>query len=175
MRNPTLKTLRGAVRDEIAHAFEVTGFARPRDIARLVCGAHPDEILAIGARLAEDALTEIARREFKKRTTDQVEQLALPHIPDVVSAHLPPAISVPIEGRDPGDEEGVIFKPLAAATLADIEAHLGLLATQIAADTRRHRALKELRDLAIAAGAQAESPVLALLREHEAACAVSLS
>lgn len=167
MRDPILKALRGAVRDEISHAFEVTGFARPRDIARLVCVAHPGEIASIGTRLAEDALTEIARREFKKRSSDKLEQLALPHIPEVVSTHLPPAISVPIEGADPTDDEGVIFKPLASATLADIDAHLDLLATQIAADSRRHRALKELRDLALAAGAESDSRVFDTLRNHD--------
>ena len=39
MRNPNLTSLRLAVRDEIVHAFEVLGFAKPRDIARLVCAA----------------------------------------------------------------------------------------------------------------------------------------
>ena len=54
----------------------------------------------------------------------------------------------------------VLCTALAQATLADVEAHLQLLATQINADTRRHRALKELRDLALAAGATGDSPLL---------------
>ncbi len=61
------------------------------------------------------------------------------------------------------DDEGVIYKPLAQATLADVDAHLALLGAQISADTRRHRALKELRDLALAAGATDDSPLLATL------------
>jgi len=64
---------------------------------------------------------------------------------------------------DSVDDEGVIYKPLAQATLADVDAHLALLGAQINADTRRHRALKELRDLALAAGATDDSPLLATL------------
>lgn len=169
MPDPILTGLRQAVRDEIAHAFAVTGFATPRAVARLVCTSHPDEIRVVGTRLAEDALTQIARREFKQRThSPGSDQLQLPHLPDHIVDALPPAISVPVPVRDPDDEEGVIYKPLAQATLADIEAHLTLLADQIQADTRRHRALKELRDLAVAAGADSESLVLALLTKFDA-------
>lgn len=160
MRNPNLTSLRLAVRDEIVHAFEVLGFAKPRDIARLVCAAHPDNITAIGGRLAEDALTGIARRELKHSTQgrESPSQMRLPGVPEALASQLPPAISIP--GYDPGDDEGVIYKPLVHATLAELEAHLAMLSTQITADTRRHRALKELRDLALAAGATADSLVL---------------
>ena len=44
MRNPDLNHLREAVRGEIVHAFEAVGFAKPRDIARLVCAGHPENI-----------------------------------------------------------------------------------------------------------------------------------
>lgn len=163
MRNPVMRALREAVRAEISHAFEVTGHARPRDIARVVCALHPDDVLSIGTRLAEDALTEIARRELKKNTQgrDLVSQMQLPGVPETLTAQLPPAISIPFDGdEDDEDGEGVIYKPLAQATLADVNAHLQLLATQINADTRRHRALKELRDLALAAGATDHNPLL---------------
>lgn len=84
MRNPVMRALREAVRAEIAHAFEVTGHARPRDIARVVCALHPDDVLSIGTRLAEDALTEIARRKLKKNTQgrDLVSQMQLPGVPE---------------------------------------------------------------------------------------------
>ena len=169
MRNPSMTLLREAVRDEITHAFAVTGHAKPRDIARLVCMTYPDDIHAVGSHLAEDALTDVARRELKKATQDQdvVTQLQLPGLGDHFATGLPTAISIPIAGSDPGDEDSVIYKPLAQATLCEIEAHLTLLSTQIAADTRRHRALKELRDLALAAGATADSLVLATLSASE--------
>jgi hypothetical protein len=165
MRNPVMRALREAVRAEISHAFEVTGHARPRDVARVVCALHPDDVLSIGTRLAEDALTEIARRELKKNTQgrDLVSQMQLPGVPETLTAQLPPAISIPLDAEvevEVEDGEGVIYKPLAQATLADVNAHLQLLATQISADTRRHRALKELRDLALAAGATDHSPLL---------------
>jgi hypothetical protein len=162
-RNPALQALREAVRAEISHAFEITGHARPRDVARVVCALHPTDVLAIGTRLAEDALTELARRELKKRTGSHEGscQLQLPGVPAALAVQLPPAISIPLDA-DVEDDEGdrVIYKPLAQATLADVEAHLELLTKQIDADTRRHRALKELRDLALAAGATDHSPLL---------------
>ena len=160
MRNPDLTQLREAVRDEIAQAFEAAGFAKPRDIARLVCAAHPENILAIGGRLAEDALTDLARRELKNSThgRESPSQMRLPGVPVALASQLPPAISIP--GGDDTEDDAVIYKPLAKATLAELEAHLKLLSTQIDADTRRHRALKELRDLALSAGATSESRVL---------------
>ncbi|QKE40334.1 MAG: hypothetical protein HO274_02555 [Ferrovum myxofaciens] len=160
MRNPDLTRLREAVRAEIAQAFKSVGFARPRDIARQVCADHPENISALGGRLAEDALTDLARRELKHncQQRESPSQMTLPGVPEALASQLPPAISIPA-GAD-GDDEGVIYKPLVQATLAELEAHLTLLSTQIAADTHRHRALKELRDLALAAGATRDSGVL---------------
>lgn len=165
MRNPIMSHLRGAVRDEITHAFEVTGHARPRDIARLVCATRTADILKLGTHLAEDALTEIARRELKKSTQerDPVSQMELPGVPVALINQLPQAISIPVEDADGETDEGVIYKPLTQATLAELDAHLGLLSDQIVADTRRHRALKELRDLAGAAGCARDRRVLASL------------
>lgn len=166
MRDPIMSLLREAVRAEIGNAFEVIGHARPREVARVVCALHPADVQGIGARLAEDALTDIARHELKRRPSkNERAQISLPGIPDALQAHLPPAISIPLPGVEVEnvDDEGVIYKPLAAATLADVEAHLALLSAQINADTRRYRALKELRDLALAAGATDDSPLLATL------------
>lgn len=67
MRNPILQALREAVRSEISNAFKMSGYARPREVARVVCALHPDDVLSIGTRLAEDALTDLARRELKKK------------------------------------------------------------------------------------------------------------
>lgn len=160
MRNPDLTQLRKAVRDEIAQSFKAVGFAKPRDIARQVCAAHPKNTSSIGGRLAEDALTDLARRELKNAThgRESPSQMVLPGVPEALAIQLPPAISIPC--GDEIDDDSVIYKPLAQATLAELEAHLKLLSTQIAADTRRHRALKELRDLALSAGATSESGVL---------------
>jgi hypothetical protein len=84
--------------------------------------------------------------------------MRLPGVPVALASQLPPAISIP--GGDDTEDDTVIYKPLAQATLAELEAHLKLLSTQIDADTRRHRALKELRDLALSVGATSESRVL---------------
>jgi len=166
MRDPVMSLLREAVRSEISNAFEVIGHARPREVARVVCTLHPSDVQSIGTRLAEDALTNMARRELKRRPSkNERAQITLPGIPDALQAYLPPSISVPPPGAqlESLDEEGVIYKPLTQATLADVDAHLVLLGAQISADTRRHRALKELRDLALAAGASADSLLWATL------------
>ena len=69
MRNPTLTHLREAVRNEITQAFDCLGYAKPRDIAKLVCTANPESIAAIGAQLAENAITDVARRESRAEGT----------------------------------------------------------------------------------------------------------
>mgnify|MGYP000958231912 FL=1 len=167
MRNPHLQQLRAAVRSEILSAFELYGYARPRDVAKLVCLAHPEQIAAIGQRLAEDALTQIARRELKREQamSELPAQLALPALPTLGAERLPPSISVPRPGVSVDgaiDEEDLVFKPLAQATLADLAAHLSLLAAQIDADSRRHRALKELYDWLIAHGADTHTSIAVL-------------
>ena len=74
---------------------------------------------------------------------------------------LPAVIRLPSPEGNPGDDDRGIDHPLARVTLSDLESHLELLTAQIAADKKRHQALQELRDLAQARGATAESLVLA--------------
>ena len=97
MRNPTLTHLREAVRNEITQSFDCFGFAKPRDIAKLVCTANPESIAAIGAQLAENAITDVARRELKNSTKscESSMQMLLPGVPEVMARLLPPAISIP--------------------------------------------------------------------------------
>ena len=166
MREVTFGWLREAVRKEIRNAFEVQGYARPREVAQVVCALYRKGVSQMGERLVENAIAAMARRELKRYPAiTEHAQLRVPGIPGALMAHLPPAISVPASGVDEEalSEDSVIYKPLSRAALADIDAHLELLAAQISADTRRHRALKELRDLALAAGATDNSPLLATL------------
>ena len=159
--------LRGIVRSAIAQAFEESGYARPREIARQVFLTHPDDVERAGQRLAEDALTDMARSELKNSTRQHGmdTQLRLPIVPPSLAEQLPAAISIPSE--DESAEDKVIYKPLSKATLEEVEAHLQLLATQISADRKRHQALKELRDLAVAAGARTQSVVVNVLTQFE--------
>lgn len=159
--------LRGFVRSEIVKAFEENGFARPREIARMVVTAHPEDVELAGKRLAEDAITDMARTELKNSTRQHGvdTQLRLPIVPTSLVEQLPAAISIPSE--DESAEDKVVYKPLSKATLEEIEAHLRLLATQISADRKRHQALKELRDLAVAAGARTQSVVMEVLGRLE--------
>ena len=167
MRNPSLTHLREAVRDEIVNAFESVGFAKPRHIARLVCAANPGAIADIGSRLAEDALTDMARRELKSNSEGREchLQMRLPGVPDHVTKLLPPAISIP--SSEDGDGDAVIYKPLAQVTFDELKVHLELLSNQITADIRRHRALTELHDMALARGAVGENCVFDVLGTTE--------
>jgi hypothetical protein len=76
---------------------------------------------------------------------------------------LPVVIRVPAVSTSGGDP--VTEKPLAEATLADLDAHLALSGAEIAADTQRLRALTALLQQALAAGATPDSPVLAATRQ----------
>lgn len=163
MRNPTFTHLREAVRNEITQSFDCLGYAKPRDIAKLVCTAHPESIASIGAQLAENAITDIARRELKNSTKncESSMQMLLPGVPEVMARLLPPAISIPSE--EASNDEGVIYKPLVKVTYGELGAHLDMLTSQIQADISRHRALTELHDMALAMGAKCDSCVFEVL------------
>ena len=167
MRNPTLTQLREAVRSAITQAFDSMGFAKPRDIAKLVCTANPESIAAIGAQLAENAITDVARRELKNSTKscESNMQMLLPGVPEVMAKLLPPAISIPSE--DDSDDDSVVYKPLAKVTFGELGAHLDMLTDQIQADISRHRALTELHDMALARGATGDSCVFDVLGASE--------
>lgn len=162
MRNPVFTDLRTTVRNEIARAFDGLGFGRPRHIARQVCKAHPEIITILGRRLAEDALTDVVRREIKNTpaTHQSASQVRLLGAAEVLTSHLRCAISIP-EG------DTVVYKPLALATFAEFEAHLMLLSTQIAADKRRHLALSELHDMAQSLGATPDDRVFDVLGPNQ--------
>ena len=97
MRNPIMIQLRQAVREVIAETFASTGYAKPRDVARQVCASFPEAIESVGSRLAEDALTEIARGLLKKATQNPqaATQLQLHWLDAPLTANLPVAISIP--------------------------------------------------------------------------------
>jgi len=163
MRNSNLTQLREAVRSEILQAFDCLGFAKPRDIAKLVCYANPDSVAAIGAQLAENAITDVARRELKNSTKscESSMQMLLPGLPEVMARLLPPAISIPSD--DDSNDECVVYKPLAKVTFGELGAHLDMLTSQIQADISRHRALTELHDMALSMGANVQSCVFDVL------------
>ena len=112
MRDPIMTQLRFAVREVIADAFSTAGYAKPRDIAREVCVRFPDSIHSVGTRLAEDALTEIARGLLKKSAprAKGPSQLSLPGLDGPIAEHLPEAISVPMGAEACDDEEQVVIR-----------------------------------------------------------------
>lgn len=170
MRNPVMRALREAVRAEISHAFEVTGHARPRDVARVVCALHPDDVLSIGTRLAEDALTgdrpSRAQEEYPGSGSGQPDAIAwgARDIDRATAAgHQHSARRGRGRRRRRRHLQAVWPRPRWPTSMPGLQ----LLATQINADTRRHRALKELRDLALAAGATDDSPLLSAFSTAE--------
>ncbi len=101
MREVNFGWLREAVRKEIRNAFEVQGYARPREVAQVVCALYRKGVSQMGERLVENAIAAMARRELKRYpATTECTQLRVPGIPGALMAHLPPAISVPASGVD---------------------------------------------------------------------------
>jgi len=89
----------------------------------------------------------------------------LRNFPPTLRKCLPAVIDIPTEDYrgDDDDDDGLSFKPLAKVTLADLDAHLRMVAPQLDLRLRRYQALRQLRDLAVANGATADSLVLAAL------------
>lgn len=162
-------TLGTAVRDAIAASL-VRSTVDARTVAERVCEAHPELVRRHGRDLALNALTTMARREIKRwlaTGTSAKEQLRLPGLLQHLLDDLPPAVWVPTE-----DGEGAYrtFNGSHPLTCAELDLAIAALESQIAADTRKCAALKEVRDFANAAGAAADDAVLSILRgESDAA------
>jgi hypothetical protein len=150
--------LRTLVRDEISHAM-ADGGGSPRQIARLVCARATSLIEALGQQLAENAVTDMVRKEIKKWAavgSSAREQLSLPGFAAHILADLPASLCVPMPGADPTDEEDRSYRPLAGKlgiTVGEAEAALALLEAGIADDQRKARAIREALDIARATGA----------------------
>lgn len=154
--------LQGIVRDEIALMLDEGG-GRPRDVARRVCAGHPDLISRLGSSLAEEAITSIARKEFKKWTAvgeEKHRQLPLPSMASHLLADLPASISVPPVDAD--EDADPIYRPLtgpSAATLSELRRATKSLWEAITADRRKAKALTELINIMVSAGASDDSRV----------------
>jgi hypothetical protein len=155
-------TLQILVRDEIALTLE-SGGGRPRDAARRVCGQHPDLVGRLGRLLVEEAVTAMARKEFKKWNAvgaASQEQLVFPALAEHLRKDLPASISVPPAEDDHAPEP--IYRPLTgpnSATVGELRRALGALWQGIANDRRKTKALGDLLDLALAAGADDDARV----------------
>lgn len=150
--------LRALVRDEINNSM-ADGGGSPREIARLVCARADDLIASLGQHLAENAVTDMVRKEIKKWAavgSSAREQLSLPGFAAHILADLPASLCVPIAGADPEDDDSRSYRPLAGRhgiTVAEAEAALALLEAGIADDQRKARAIREALDIARATGA----------------------
>jgi hypothetical protein len=151
--------LQGIVRDEISIMLE-DGGGRPRDVARRVCTLHPDLVGRLGDSVAEEAITAIARKEFKKWASvgaEKSRQLVLPSLAAHLLQDLPASISVP--SSDDDEDADPIYRPLtgsAAATIGELRRAIQSLWDGIANDRRKARALSDLLTLAVSTGANDE-------------------
>ena len=147
--------LQGVVRDEIALMLDEGG-GRPRDVARRVCALYPELVSRLGQQLVEEAVTAIARKEFKKWASvgeETHKQLALPSLASHLRRDLPASISVP--PVDPDNESDPVYRPLtgpAAATVGELRRAITALWQGIANDQRKAKALSDLLELLLAAG-----------------------
>ncbi|MEQ8226746.1 MAG: hypothetical protein RIA64_01570 [Rhodospirillales bacterium] len=159
-----MSVLRAAIREECASLLE-TGAGRPRQAAKSVLKKKKSLVRQLGVKLAEDALTRIAAREFKKWTTvgaSSKQQLDLPGLDASVSGNLPASISVYGSDGEP------VYKSLTGprgATVAEIRQALNDLWKGVE-DGRRHAtALNDLLKVARKLGATDEMRI-ADLRGH---------
>lgn len=157
-------TLATAIRDAVSSAI-VQSTVDARKIAERVCDANPELVLRHGRDLALNALTTMARRQIKRwqaTGTSAREQLHLPLDLQHLLDDLPPAVWVPSE-----DGEGAYrtFNGANPLTCIELDAAIAALDAQIAADTKKCAALKEVRDFVRAKGASAVDAVLSWLRK----------
>ena len=149
--------LRALVRDEINHSME-DGGGSPRQIARAVCAKSEGLIASLGQHLAENAVTDMVRKEIKKWAavgSSAREQLSLPGFAAHILADLPASLCVPVADAGSEDDDRS-YRPLAGRhgiTVAEAEAALALLEAGIADDQRKARAIREALDIACAVGA----------------------
>ena len=154
-----LSRLREAVRDEIAITLRAGG-DNARGIARRVCAQHRPLIVALGDRLAEDAVTRLVNGEIKRWSAvgeAAREQLVLPGMLMHLITDLPAAISVPSE-----DDDDPIYRPLfgpRCATVCELRAAVAALWKSIADDQRKAKALTRVLDLLTSVGADDDLPV----------------
>lgn len=161
-------TLGAAVRDAIAASL-IRSTLDARAVAERVCDSHPELVLRHGRDLALNALTSMARREIKRwlaTGTSAEEQLRLPGVLQHLLDDLPPAVWVPTE-----DGEGAYrtFNGSNPLTCSELDKAISALESQIAADTKKCAALKEVRDFARASGALPGAAVLSVLRGEKGA------
>lgn len=157
-----LSRLREVVRDEIAITLRAGG-DHARGIARRVYAQNHPLIVALGDRLAEDAVTRLVNREVKRWGavgTSMREQLVLPSMLEHLITDLPAAISVPSDDDEP------IYRPLfgaKCATVCELRAAVATLWKSIADDQRKAKALTQLLDLLTSLGADDDVAVLVAL------------
>lgn len=172
MNKTSLRELREIVRDEIAVTMQ-NGGGKSREIAQAVCAANTDLIEQLGSKLAEDSVTNMVGNEIKKWSavgSASKRQMALPGMEMHMLRNLPAAISIPTDDSD--KEDNIIFRPIAKATVYELQAHIALLTKQIDADNAKLDSLSELAKLLQSSGCDAGTTVkdaLSKLEERRAA------
>ena len=124
------------------------------------CTLHPDLVGRLGDSLAEEAITAIARKEFKKWASvgaEKSRQLVLPSLAAHLLQDLPASISVP--SSDDDEDADPILSPADRIGSCDnrrIAPGDPVALGGIAIDRRKARALNDLLTLAVSTGANDE-------------------
>lgn len=152
-----------AIREAVSAAISKSTLSA-RKVAEFVCDRNPELVMRHGRDLTLHALTNMARREIKRWTatgTSASEQFCLPDVLRHVVDDLPPAVWVP---QEDGDGAYRTFNGPNPLTCAELDLAIASLDSQIAADTKKCAALKEVRDFVRAAGASPGDAVLNVIR-----------
>ena len=162
MARPTNQLL-DALRTVITDMASVGG-GRARDAAERLREAFPELVAQYSEALTIKALVDMARKEFKRRLplAEAADlQPIFPAVQEHLQKHLPGWINIP----DPEEEGEFIYRPLAAATMAELDACIEARNEQLQADLQALRALTELREFRQHQGAGPTDKVLAPVLE----------
>jgi hypothetical protein len=143
MRKATKRTLREIARQEIAQFYKYGKCARSSEVWDTIKSEHPDLIVQMSAEMVDAQGRRLCADEMKEWQTvsnDGARQLFIPGLEPQRTEHLPPAISIPIDGNP----QDILFVPAAIATLDQWMAHLALLKKQHGAIGVTIRAIEEL-------------------------------
>lgn len=141
MTKAQLARLREAVRQCVQELHDRRQ-GTTRGLVETVRERYPDLVEEAAEQLLAEAIANMSRRIMKSDArAAKSEQFILPAL--IAHLRLPATISVP---HDDGDDDEVVWTPLEHASFAELDIHLAMLARSIAADTRRFKALTELRE-----------------------------
>lgn len=133
------KELRTRVREKVTAELTATGEVVVGVLTQTICVEQKTLIAEIGEELARASVARMVRGQLNSWATIALVgsgQMTLFGVPDDILAELPPTITVPVENDEPK------HVALPCASVGELRAYECLLAEQIIADQRKHRAVR---------------------------------